>query len=167
MARASGRTAAMSWGDCGKTFCSHQRATSGKDSRRSVSPVGAQSTITQPKRSSSWWRLICSRLKSSSRPGGTVSSSALMRSTPRSSSSSPSQSCTAAQLRSISSCAATCWAHRRSPTCVGSPPTGVSRESASECAGSVDMITVSTPLAATLRAVAAATEVLPTPPLPV
>ena len=95
MARASGRAAAMSCGDCGKTFCSHQRATSGNDSRRSVSPVGAQSTITQPKRPSSWWRLICSRLKSSSRPGGTVSSSALMRSTPRSSSSSPSQSWTA------------------------------------------------------------------------
>ena len=124
IARASGRAAAMSCGDCGKTFCSHQRATSGKDSSRSVSPVGAQSTMTQPKRPSSWWRLICSRLKSSSRPGGTVSSSALMRSTPRSSSSSPSQSWTAAQLRSISSCADTCWAHRRSPTCVGSPPTG-------------------------------------------
>ena len=44
---------------------------------------------------------------------------------------------------------------------------GVCSESASECAGSVEMITVSTPLAATRRAVAAATEVLPTPPLPV
>src|SRR5258705_384351 len=28
---------------CGKTFSSHQRATSGNESRRSVSPVGAQS----------------------------------------------------------------------------------------------------------------------------
>ena len=167
MARASGRAAAMSCGDWGKTFCSHQRATSGNESRRSVSPVGAQSTMTQPKRPSSWWRLICRRLKSSSSPGGTVSSSALMRSTPRSSSSSPSQSWTAAQLRSISSWADTCWAHRRSPTCVGSPPTAVCSESASECAGSVESTTVSIPLAATRRAVAAATEVLPTPPLPV
>ena len=74
-APASGRAAASSAPRAGKTFSSHHRATSGNDSRRSVSPVGAQSTITASKRASSWWRLICSRLNSSSRPGGTVSSS--------------------------------------------------------------------------------------------
>ena len=42
--RASGAAAAMICFSHGKTRSSHQRATSGKDSRRSVSPVGAQST---------------------------------------------------------------------------------------------------------------------------
>ena len=49
---------------------SHQRATSGNESSRSVSPVGAQSTIdARPSRPSSWWRLSCSRLNSSSHAG--------------------------------------------------------------------------------------------------
>ena len=42
--RASGRAAATIRRSQGKTFSSHHRATSGKERRRSVSPVGAQST---------------------------------------------------------------------------------------------------------------------------
>ena len=43
-ARASGRAAASSCVSRPETFASHQRATSGNESSRSVSPVGAQST---------------------------------------------------------------------------------------------------------------------------
>ena len=53
----------------GSTLSSHQRAMSGNESRRSVSPVGAQSTMITSNSPESWWRLICSRLKSSSMPG--------------------------------------------------------------------------------------------------
>ena len=163
--RASGRAAASSWRSRPNTLSSHHCATSGNESSRSVSPVGAQSTITTSQSPSSTWRLSCSRLKSSSPPGGTVSSSAAMRSTPWSTNSEPSHPCTADQLRSSSSWACTCWAHRWSETCVGSEPTGVSSDSASECAGSVDSTIVRWPAAAQRRAVAAATEVLPDPAL--
>ena len=44
--RASGRAAARIWRSNGNTLSIHQRATSGNDSSRSVSPVGAQSTMT-------------------------------------------------------------------------------------------------------------------------
>jgi hypothetical protein len=44
--RANGRAAFTIRRSHGNTFSSHQRATSGNESRRSVSPVGAQSTIT-------------------------------------------------------------------------------------------------------------------------
>ncbi len=165
--RASGRAADIRRRSHGNTFSSHHLATSGKDRSRSVSPVGAQSTTTQSKRPSSWWRLICSSENSSSMPGGTVSSSAEIRSTPRSASSSPSQSPTASQCVSICSWAWTSWPHRLGATSVGSPPSSSSSESDSEWAGSVDSTTVFRPAAAQRRAVAAATLVLPTPPLPV
>ena len=90
-----------------------------------------------------------------------------MRSTPRSASSSPSQSCTASQLRSISCWACTSWPKRLLPIGVGSAPSSVSSESDRLCAGSVESTTVRIPAAAQRRAVAAATLVLPTPPLPV
>ena len=151
----------------GNTFSSHHFATSGNERRRSVSPVGAQSTITQSKRSSSWWRLICSSENNSSMPGGTVSSSAEILSTPRSASSSPSQSPTASQWVSICSWACTSWPQRFGAISLGSPPSCSSSESDSECAGSVERTTVFSPAAAQRRAVAAATLVLPTPPLPV
>ena len=67
-------------------------------------------------RPSSWWRLIWSSENSSSIPGGTVSSSAEIRSTPRSANRSPSQSWTASQWRSISSWACTSWPNRFGPT---------------------------------------------------
>ncbi len=166
-ARASGRAADSSAFSRPSTRSSHQRAASGNESSRSVSPVGAQSTMIASHSPDSAWRLSWSRLNSSSAPGGTVSSSAAIRSTPRSASTPPSQSCTADQLRSSSSCACTCWAHTPPPTSVGSPPTGACSDSASECAGSVESTSVRAPAAAQRRAVAAATEVLPTPPLPV
>ena len=60
-----------------------------------------------------------------------------------------------------------CCAHSAGPTGVGTEPTSASRTSASECAGSVESTSVRAPDAAQRRAVAAATDVLPTPPLPV
>ena len=165
--RAIGRAAVMRRFSHGNTLSSHQRATSGKESSRSVSPVGAQSTTITSNSPDSWWRLSCSREKISSIPGGTVSSSARMRSTPRSDSTPPSQRCTAFQWRSSSASACTSWPQRFSATGVGSAPSWVSSESERLCAGSVDKITVRRPLRATWRAVAAATLVLPTPPLPV
>ena len=100
-------------------------------------------------------------------PGGTVSSSAEMASTPWSVSSRPSHSDTASQWRSISSWALSSWPNRLSDTGVGSLPSGASSESDRLWAGSVDSTTVRSPAAAQRRAVAAATLVLPTPPLPV
>ena len=93
--RASGRAAASSACSRPNTLSSHQRAASGNDSSRSVSPVGAQSTTITSHSPDSTWRLSRSRLNSSSPPGGTVSSSAAIRSTPRSMSTPPSHSCTA------------------------------------------------------------------------
>ncbi len=96
-----------------------------------------------------------------------MSSSAEIRSTPRSASRSPSQAETASQLLSISVCACTSWPQRLGPISVGLPPSSCSKESDSEWAGSVERTTVRSPAAAQRRAVAAATDVLPTPPLPV
>ena len=165
--RARGRAAAISLRSSGITFSSHQLATSGNESSRRVSPVGAQSTMIVSNSPASWWRLICSREKSSSAPGGTVSSSAEMRSTPRSASSPVSHSWTASQFFSISSWAWISWPQRFSPHGVGSLPSGVSSESERLWAGSVERTIVRLPLRAHRRAVAAATLVLPTPPLPV
>jgi hypothetical protein len=166
-ARASGRAAVSRALSRPSTRSSHQRAASGNESSRSVSPVGAQSTTIASHSPDSAWRLSCSRLNSSSAPGGTVSSSAAIRSTPRSASTPPSHSCAADQLRSSSSCACTCCAHTPSPIAVGSAPTAACSDSASECAGSVERTSVRAPAAAQRRAVAAATDVFPTPPLPV
>ena len=165
--RASGRAAESI--DCSlpSTLSSHQRAASGNESSRSVSPVGAQSTMIASHSPDSTWPLSTSSENSSSPPGGTVSSSAAIRSTPRSISSPPSQSETALQCCSSSSWACTCCARRRLPTFVGSPPTSSCSTSASECAGSVEITSVFRPSAAQRRAVAAATDVFPTPPLPV
>jgi hypothetical protein len=90
--RARGLAAAISLRSHGNTFSSHHLATSGNDRSRSVSPVGAQSTTMQSNSPASWCCFIWSSENSSSMPGGTVSSSAEIRSTPRSASSSPSQS---------------------------------------------------------------------------
>src|SRR3989454_4086934 len=76
-------------------------------------------------------------------------------------------SCSFAQWRCISWSDETSWAHKLSPTFVASVPSSMSKESPSECAGSVLMTTVRYPAAAQRTAVAAATDVLPTPPLPV
>src|SRR5439155_12412184 len=76
-------------------------------------------------------------------------------------------SCSFAQWRCISWSDETSWAHKFSPTFVASVPSSMSKESPSECAGSVLMTTVRYPAAAQRTAVAAATDVLPTPPLPV
>ena len=90
-----------------------------------------------------------------------------MRSTPRSASRSPSQPCTPCQWRSISSWAWTSWPNRFGAAGEGSGPSSTSSESDRLWAGSVERTTVRSPAAAQLRAVAAATLVLPTPPFPV
>ena len=59
------------------------------------------------------------------------------------------------------------WAHSSGATSVGSGPSGRSRLSASECARSVLRTSVRCPSSAARTAVAAAIDVLPTPPLPV
>ena len=119
-------------------------ATSGRcrGSRAAAASRRSARSRRSPRRTrpSSWWRLICSRLKSSSMPGGTVSSSAAMSITPRSASSAPSQRWTAPQLASISRSACTSWPQSRSPTGVGSGPSAVSSESERLCAGSVETI---------------------------
>ena len=127
-ARANGRAAASSCVSRPASLPSHQRAASGNDSSRSVSPVGAQSTTITSQRPSWTWSRIRSRLNSSSPPGGTVSSSAAIRSTPRSISIDPSHACTAVQWRSSSSCADTCCAHSLFATLPGSAPTGCSSD---------------------------------------
>ena len=87
---------------------------------------------------------------------------------PRSTNSSPSQSCTPDQWRSISSWALTSWPHSRSPrrARLGARASAPS-DSDRLCAGSVEITSVRSPAAAQARAVHAATDVLPTPPLPV
>ena len=100
-------------------------------------------------------------------PGGTLSSSAAMSITPRSASSAPSQRWTAAQFASISRSACTSWPQSRSEIGgrVGAE-LGLERvREAVRGVGGED--TVRSPAAAQRRAVAAATLVLPTPPLPV
>jgi hypothetical protein len=72
--RASGRAAARIWRSSGNTFSIHQRATSGNESRRSVSPVGAQSTMIASQSGERWAAWRRSSENSSSMPGGTVSS---------------------------------------------------------------------------------------------
>ena len=118
--RANGRAAVTRRFSQGNTFSSHQRATSGNDSRRSVSPVGAQSTTI----TSNSPRLVVAlqlqqredlvharaarsapRRGSGRRPGRT--------------SSPPSQRWTACQLRSISASAWTSCAQRLSATGTG------------------------------------------------
>ena len=68
-ARTAARRRARAALAAGKTLSSHQRATSGNESSRSVSPVGAQSTMMTSKRAVGVMARICSRLNSSSMPG--------------------------------------------------------------------------------------------------
>src|SRR6266511_5122484 len=107
------------------------------------------------------------RLNSSSRPGMTDSSSASTVSTPPQLSRLMTYSWISRQLASSRAWVSICSAHRRSLTWRGSAPSSASKESASEWAGSVDITSVRWPRSAALAAVAAATVVLPTPPLPV
>src|SRR6266511_1323383 len=104
------------------------------------------------------------RLNSSSRPGMTDSSSASTVSTPPQLSRLMTYSWISRQLASSRAWVSICSAHRRSLTWRGAAPSSTSSESASEWAGSVDITSVRWPR---LAALAAATVVLPTPPLPV
>ena len=165
--RAIGFAAATSRRSHGKTFSSHQCAMSGKPSRRRVSPVGAQSTITTSNSPDSWWRLICRRLNSSSMPGrhaellgGDVHHPAVGEQGAE-----PALDGRPVRLHLA------LGLHLLAPEAVadrtGSGPSSASSESERLCAGSVESTTVRRPGAAQRRAVAAATLVLPTPPLPV
>ena len=66
----------------GKIRSMYQFMTSGSESSLSVSAVGAQSTTTMSNAPLSTWVLTSIRLKISSRPGMTVSSSAWIASVP-------------------------------------------------------------------------------------
>src|SRR5262245_3240062 len=119
------------------------------------------------KRPSRACRRTCSRLKSSSSPGKTISSSLLTSATSAQRRTPASQRCTAPQLRSASRRLSTSCPQRQSATATGSGPSGRSSESARLWAASVLRTSVRRPSAASRAAVAAATLVLPTPPLPV
>jgi hypothetical protein len=97
----------------------------------------------------------------------TDSSSASTASTPPQLSRLTTYSWISRQLASSRAWLSICSAQSRSVTWRGSAPSSTSKESAREWAGSVDMTRVRCPRAAALAAVAAATVVLPTPPLPV
>src|SRR5205823_14258783 len=103
----------------------------------------------------------------SSMPGGLATSSARTSSRPWVEKTSTAYSCSFVQWRCISCSDETSCAQRFLPTCVASVPSSTSNESPRECAGSVLMTTVRYPAAAHRTAVAAATDVLPTPPFPV
>src|ERR1041385_7797129 len=72
-----------------------------------------------------------------------------------------------AQLSSIRSWASSCWPHNVSVIGVPVEPSSTSKASASEWAGSLEITIVRKPASDARSAVAAATVVLPTPPLPV
>ena len=78
----TGRATLITAREAGKSRCKYQRATSGKASSWSVSPVGAQSTIRVSYLPSALCWRICIREAISSIPGGEASSSATMSSTP-------------------------------------------------------------------------------------
>ena len=99
--------------------------------------------------------------------GGTVSSSALMRSDAALDEDPAGPRPDRAQLRSSSSCALTPAGPRGARRRSARAERRACSASASECAGSVDITIVRRPAAAQRRAVAAATDVFPTPPLPV
>ena len=145
----------------------YQFMTSGSESRRSVSAVGAQSTTTMSNAPLSTCVLTSMRLKISSSPGITVSSSAWIASVPAQFISWMKYSWISRQFPSRRSCASICCPHRRSAISVGNEPISASNESPSEWAGSVLITSVRRPARAARTAVAAATVVLPTPPLPV
>ena len=133
-------------------------------SRRS----GAQSTITASNSPEPWWRLICSRLKSSSMPGGTVSSSAAMSITPRSASSRAEPALDRAPVGLHLALRLDLLAPEPLADRGRVGPERRPRASRRGCAPDRSRATtVRSPAAAQRRAVAAATLVLPTPPLPV
>ena len=167
-ARASGRAAASSCVSRPKSLPSHQRAASGNDSSRSVSPVGAQSTTITSHSPSSTCALEsqqAEQLVAAGRHGellgGDPLHAALDEHLPE-----PALDRRPVALELLLGGDLLGPQVRRRARS-GSLPTGSSSTSASECAGSVESTTVRSPAAAQRRAVAAATDVLPTPPLPV
>ena len=129
---------------------------------------GAQSTMIASHSPESCCACRRSSENSSSIPGGTVSSSAEIRSTPRSMNSSPSHSWTPDQWRSISSWALTSWPHRSDRRPAGARRPARRRATRTGCAPDRSRSPAfAEPSAAQRRAVQAATEVFPTPPLPV
>ena len=116
----------------------------------------------------STWVFTSVRLKISSRPGITESSSASMASTPAQFRNEHDVLLDVAPvlLEALLGVDLLGPQVRRELAGLASV-SGTSNESASECAGSVLMTSVRCPAAAARTAVAAATVVLPTPPLPV
>ena len=165
---ANGRAAATIGPRKGNTFSSHQVQTSGNDSSRSVSPGGRAVHDDRVELA----RLVVvldlqqrEQLVHAGRHGELLGRDAVhARGRPAGR---PSHADTASQLLSISVWACTSWPNRPGSISVGRLLSSLSNESDSEWAGSVESTTVRSPAAAQRRAVAAATLVLPTPPLPV
>ena len=157
----------MSWLRWGKTFSSHHRATSGNESSRSVSPVGAQSTTTTSKASLVVVALELEQAEELVHPGrhgellGRDAVHAALDEQPA------SQSRTRDQLALELLLGGDLLRPQPVADGDGAGPRSASSASARQWAGSVDRTMVRRPSAAHRRAVAAATEVLPTPPLPV
>ena len=100
-------------------------------------------------------------------PGSTVISSASTSSRPFQLNSEARYRWIVPQYRSMLKNTSGSWPQRFSAICFGSAPSGTSNESPRLWAMSVEMASVRRPRSAHRIAVAAATLVLPTPPLPV
>ena len=100
-------------------------------------------------------------------PGGVASSSATISSMPCEASTAVAYLCTRTQFSSSSWRASISWIQRLSLSWCAPWLPSISKASATEWAGSVEISIVRWPRPAHRTAVAAATEVFPTPPLPV
>ena len=101
------------------------------------------------------------------RPGSTVSSSATSSSTPGPGQQVRRWPCSCAHASSSRAWVSMWAAYRPRSSSAGSPPSSASSASPRECAGSVETTSALRPDRASWAAVAAASVVLPTPPLPV
>ncbi len=166
--RAIGPAVARIWRSKGNTLSIHQRATSGNDSSRSVSPVGAQSTtidfplagLVRALELQQGEQLIGSRAEPSA-PGPRCGQGHGPR-TARPAIPEPLTS-GAPSPPGRSPAGPRGWARPASDRRRARPRATPSRL----WAGSVEITSVRSPARAQARAVQAATEVFPTPPLPV
>ena len=164
--RASGRAAARICRSNGNTLSIHQRATSGKrEQPQGLSGRRAVDDDRVPLTACGGPGAAAARTARPCRAGRSALRPRCGR--PRARwSSSPSQSWTPDQWRSISSWALTSWPQSRSPAATGSPPSSTDSDSDRLWAGRWRSRACESPRGAA-RAVLAATEVFPTPPLPV
>mmetsp|Transcript_60412 Transcript_60412/g.124240 ORF Transcript_60412/g.124240 Transcript_60412/m.124240 type:complete len:274 (+) Transcript_60412:967-1788(+) len=157
------------------TFCRKESRKSGKESSRSVCPVGAVSTMTRSKPESLTSVRTFPSATTSSMPGGGFSSRSANSSSPIFAASSPSllfilDTPLSFSLKLSSAFSVSTSIAKRFPsvpsTTVGSPFNCMPRQSPRECAGSVEITNVLIPSSASFTPRALLVLVLPTPPLP-